>query len=201
MQRELVESKVEKRLRSRGKGAIVFAEDFSKIADTASVNKALYRLRQKGVLIRLAQGIYLYPKTDSLLGVLYPTGEEVATAIAKRDRARIIPTGAQALNKLGLSTQVPLNVVYLTDGSARTIHLGNQTIKFKKTTPKNLKVKHEGNGLVIQALREIGQQHLTLSELAKIKSYISNIEYRIIEHDAQLAPAWIRRIMLTAHQN
>jgi hypothetical protein len=65
---------------------------------------------------------------------MLPTTEQIAEAIAKRDKARIIPTGAYALHMLGLSTQIPMNVVYLTDSSARKVKVGKQTIVFKKTS-------------------------------------------------------------------
>ena len=99
------------------------------------------RLENKQVIIRVAQGIYVRPKISKLLGPLVPSAEEVAEAIAKRDRIRTLPTGSYALNALGLSTQVPMNIVLLTDGSPREIKVGKRKIKFKKTTPKNLLAK------------------------------------------------------------
>jgi hypothetical protein len=76
---------------------------------------------------RIAEEVKTYPKVDKELGVLFPSTEEIAKAIARRDKARIVPTGVQALNKLGLSTQVPMKVVYLTDGAARTVKVGKRT--------------------------------------------------------------------------
>jgi predicted transcriptional regulator of viral defense system len=113
------------------------------------VKKVLLRLEQKGLLKRLAFGIYLYPKNSKLLGELTPTVEEIASAIAARDKARIIPTGSYALNALGLSTQVPLNAVYLTDGATRKVAIGKRNILFKKTSPKNLSVRGPISSLVI----------------------------------------------------
>ena len=97
-----------------------------------------------------------------------PTAEEVAQGIAKRDKIKLVPTGTYALNALGLSTQVPMNLVFLTDGAARTIKVGKRTIKLKRTTPKNLLAKGEISALVIQALREIGKDKPTESEIQKI---------------------------------
>lgn len=161
MKRPIIEIKVEKELRKAEKGRIIFAEDFAEFGKIESINRVLSRLRKKEVLIRLSFGIYLYPKKDKELGVLYPSVEEIAEAIARRDKARIIATGVQALNKLGLSTQIPLKAVYLTDGSARVIKIGNRTITFKKTSPKNLIAKGEISSLVIQALKSIGKEKLT----------------------------------------
>ena len=118
------------------KGTIIFPENFADLGSEDAVRQALHRLSKNDILIRLAHGIYLYPKIDDILGVLYPSLEEVAEAIAHRDKARIIPTGVQALNKLGLSTQIPMKAVYLTDGAPRDIKVGKSSIKFKRTTPK-----------------------------------------------------------------
>jgi hypothetical protein len=158
----------------------------------------LGRLEEKKILLRLAKGIYLYPKIDIELGVLYPPIDEIAKAIAKRDKARIIPTGIQALNKLGLSTQVPMKVVYLTDGAQRSITIGNQTIKFKRSSPKNLAAKGEISSLVIQALREIGNGKISNEQTYKIFEILQKESPVNVMYDAKLAPAWISKIMLTA---
>jgi len=197
MERTIVEEKVAKKLKKQQKGSILFADDFLDLASPESINKALFRLKEKGFLIRLAHGIYLYPKTDKELGTLYPSAEEIAIAIAKRDRARIIPTGVQALNKLGLSTQIPLKVVFLTDGAARSLKIGKRTITFKKTSPKNLLVKGEISGLVIQALKSIGQNKLEDDNLKKLQAILKKEKKEIILHDAKLAPAWINKILMS----
>lgn len=108
------------------------------------------RLVDKGELLRVARGIYTRPQISKLLdSALTPSIETIAKAIARRDRARIVPTGVYALHVLGLSTQIPMNVVYLTDGAARKVQIGKQTILFKKTAPKNLAAIGEISGLVI----------------------------------------------------
>ena len=161
-----------------------------------SIKKALYRLaKEKGLLIRLAHGIYLYPKTDKELGTLYPSTEEIAKAIARRDKARIIPTGIYALNRLGLSTQVPMKIVYLTDGATRLIKIGKRIISFKKTSPKNLMTLGEISTLVIQALKEIGQEDIDDEILKKIKVVLKKETEENILNDAKLAPAWINKIL------
>jgi hypothetical protein len=155
MERPIVENKIFESLKSRQKGIVIFVSDFLDYGNSESVKKALLRLNEKETIIRLAHGIYLYPKVDKELGVLFPSTEEIAFAIARRDKVRIIPTGVQALNKLGLSTQVPMKLVYLTDGGTRNIKVGKRTISFKNTSPKNLFMKGEISSMVIQALKTI----------------------------------------------
>jgi Family of unknown function (DUF6088) len=196
MRRPEIENKIAANIKNLPKGSILFVENFLDYGNTENIKKALLRLKEKGILIRIAFGIYLYPKIDSELGVLFPSVEEIAQAIARRDKARILPTGIQALNKLGLSTQVPLKAVYLTDGAARIVKIGNRTITFKKTSPKNLLAKGEISALVIQALKTIGKEKLEEDILVKVKSMLKKETKENIMHDAKLAPAWINKILM-----
>lgn len=163
-----------------------------------SIRKALDRLEDKKVIIRIAQGIYVRPKISTLIGPLTPSAEEVAEAIAKRDRIRTVPTGSYALNALGLSTQVPMNIVLLTDGSPRIIKVGKRRIKFKKTTPKNLLAKGQISRLVIQALKEIGNGKVREEEEKKILELLKKEDEKTLNHDIALAPVWIQKIMKKA---
>ena len=201
MNKIITEKRILNKIRRNKKGSIFFAEDFLSYGDPQTINRALARLKEKDVLIRISFGIYLYPRKDDILGILYPSLDEVAKTIAKRDRARIIPTGVYALNKLGLSTQIPMNIVYLTDGSPRNIKIGKSTIKFKKTAPRNLTVKGEISGLVIQALKEIGKDNIGDDQISKIISVLEKEKNENIEHDMKLAPAWIRDILKRKRDN
>ncbi len=180
---------------------LFFVDDFIAIANYKAVSKALERLVESKVLIRVATGIYARYKEDAVLGVMLPTTEQIAIAIAKRDHARIIPTGAHALNALGLSAQIPLNAVYLTDGTARKIKAGNRTILFKKTTPKSLAAKGKISSLAIQALKAIGKDKITEAEQRKILELLKKEKTADLEHDIRLAPEWIRKIMKQALSN
>lgn len=190
-----IQKKIESKIKLMKKGSILFPSNFNNIGNVEVVKKSLSRLENKKFLIRLAHGIYLYPKQDKQLGILFPSIEEIAVAIAKRDKARIIPTGVKALNKLGLSSQIPMNIVFLTDGAPRSIVVGTRTIKFKKTTPKNLAVKGKLTSLIIQALKEIGKDHVTDEHLKTIYHHLKFEKDKVIEHDAKLSPAWIAKIL------
>lgn len=192
-----VQDEVLNKLKTGSKGKIVFPSDFINLGSDEAIRQALSRLTKEGKIIRLAQGIYLYPQKDDSLGVLYPPIEEIATAIARRDKARIIPTGIQALNRLGLSTQIPLKAVYLTDGAPRTIKVGKRTIAFRKTAPKMLAIKDEIVGLVIAALQELGQENVTPETIEKLKTFLHKRPQREILEDASLAPVWIQKLIKT----
>jgi len=195
MERTIVESKIAEVLKSIPTGSVLFVGDFLDYGNSESVKKALLRLKEKGILVSLAHGIYLYPKIDKELGVLFPSTEDIAKAIARRDKARIVTTGVQALNKLGLSTQVPMKVVYLTDGAARSIKVGKRTITFKNTSPKNLLAQGEISSLVIQALKTIGKTNLDDETILKIQMLLKKEKKEYILNDARLAPDWINKIL------
>ena len=116
------------------------------------------RYRDNGTIRQLARGLYDFPKNDEQLGALQPSTDDIARAVAGRDATRLQPSGAYAANLLGLSTQVPMKVVYLTEGRARTIQVGNRQIILKHTTPRNMATAGKTSGLVIQALRHLGQK-------------------------------------------
>lgn len=149
------------------------------------------------MLVRLAHGIYLFPKHDPELGILYPSLEEIAEAVAKKEKVRILPTGLHALQKLGFSTQVPMKVVYLTDGMPRKINVGKRSIIFKKTTPKKLATKSKLATLVIQSMQEMGKNNLTPEILNRIEIILKQEDINIIRADAKLAPSWIGRLLFS----
>ncbi len=195
------DDKVIAKIKKAKRGSLFFTEDFLAFGTSKTIAKALERLVEKKEINRVARGVYARLQTDPILGVLNPSTEAIAQAIAKRDKARIIPTGSTALNALGLSTQVPMNVVYLTDGAARKITIGKRKIVFKKTAPKNLATIGKISGLVIQAAKEIGKDKLYDHEKEIIIKQLKKEEPYRLEHDIKLAPEWIRIIMRQALKN
>ena len=200
---ENIGKRIVNNIKKCGRGSIFFPNSFVSYGDIKSVSKSLERLTNDAVIIRLANGIYLYPKIDKELGlgVLYPSVEEVALQVAKRDKAHIAPTGAYAMNLLGLSTQVPMNVVFLTDGSPRKIKLGNNRIlTFKHTVPKNLAFVNKTAQLATFALKEIGQNNVNEEHLKALKQVFASINEKSIEADYKLMPAWIRKIIKSFYE-
>ena len=199
-----IEKQIEKSITTKRKGTLFIPDDFLSYGSSEAIRKALGRLEDKKIIIRVSQGIYVQPKISKLIGPLSPSAEEVAEAIAKRDKIRTIPTGSYALNALGLSSQVPMKIVLLTDGSPREIKVGKRTIKFKRTTPKNLMAKGKISRLVIQALKEIGIGKIRIEEEHKILELLKKENVKDLKHDIALAPVWIQKLMkkaLTDGQN
>jgi hypothetical protein len=102
--------------------------------------------------------------------MLSPSPDAVAKALAGRDAFRLQPSGAYAANLLGLSTQIPMKIVYLTDGRSRTVRIGKKQIILKSTTPRNMATAGRISGLVIQALRHLGRQHVDKDVIAQLDS-------------------------------
>jgi predicted transcriptional regulator of viral defense system len=193
----MVSKKIEKIINQSKRGKLFFISDFLQYGQYDAVRKTLQRLVTKGILIRISKGVYYYPKIDKVLGIIYPATDEIAKSIAKRDKAKIIPTGAYAQHLLGLSTQVPTNVVYLTDGSARKIIIGNQTIVFKKTSPKNLYFESRLSSLIIQSFKALKKSNVNETIKQKITGIIKQSgEEEKIKKDIKNAPVWIQKIIL-----
>jgi hypothetical protein len=200
----MMTNKVSAEIAGMTPGTVFFPSDLAKVGTKSThVLKVLERETKAGTIIRLAQGVYYYPKTDDKygLGVIYPSYEEVAERIAERDKVTIIPTGAYALNKLGFSTQVPMNLVYMTDGTSKTIKMGNgYTIKFVHTTQKNLAYKNRLLQMLVFALKDIGKDNVTEEQTARVRELLQNTPLEQLSDDLGLMPAWIKDFILKQYE-
>lgn len=122
-----IDSRIVAAIRSRGRGAVFVPADFLEFGSREAVDVALHRLVRQGTIRRLARGLYDFPKEHPVLGPLAPSAEDIARALAGRDRTRLQPAGAYAANTLGLTEQVPAKMVFLTDGPAKTVKIGSMT--------------------------------------------------------------------------
>lgn len=180
-------------IESKGPNKLYMVQDFAYLNNDGLVTRALSRLEKEGVLIRLSQGIYLYPSRNKF-GVLRPSIEEIAYAVAEKDKARIIPCGLTALNKLGLSTQVTMNAVYLTDAAARELNIGNRKIIFKRSVPRNFAYKTDLFPLIVAAMKELGKDGVTDEQVTIIKQAIEKYgNPDEIKYDYSIAPQWIKQ--------
>ena len=190
-----VEDKILTSLKKSGRGVAFTPARFAHYGSAAAVQKAIERLTENGHIIRVTRGVYCYPKieTELGLGVIYPTFDEIATCLANRDRTLIAPAGAYAINKLGLSTQVPMNAVYVTNGEGSKVEIRNgRSIVFKHAAPKTFAFESSFAQLVSIALKEIGKDNLTQEQLMTLKRLL-NQQPRISEMDLKLMPAWVKK--------
>lgn len=188
------DSKVVRRILSHRRGWVFTPDSFKDLGSRLAIDHALTRHMKKGTIRKLARGLYDFPKIDPLLGPLQPSTGDIAKALAGRDATRIQPSGAYAANLLGLTTQVPMKVVYLTDGRPRTIQVGNRQITLKQTTPRNMATAGKISGLIIQALRHIGKEHVDDHVLEQLDRRLDEEARSQLIKDIRYAPAWIADI-------
>jgi len=195
MPTETITRSVTEKVQEAKPGTVFFPADLLEFGAPDAIHQTFSRLARAKILLRLAKGIYVKPKMDPELGPLRPSLEDVAQQIAERDKVVIRPTGAAALNKLGLSTQVPTKVVYLTNGNPKRIRVGRSTIVFKKTTHKQLAVQPEMVFLAIQALIALEDQADTPDNIRQLTEVLSMEKPADIRQGARLAPQRIARIL------
>jgi hypothetical protein len=193
-QPQSIDSKILAAIHGRGRGSVLVPADFLDLGSREAIDIALHRLARKGTIRRLARGVYDFPKQHPVLGLLSPSAQAVATALAGRDRIRLQPAGVYAANILGLSEQVPAKAVFLTDGPSRTVKIGPTTIQLRRTTARNMAAAGRLSGLLIQALRELGEEHVTPERRAHLKRTLPADKRREILKDLRLAPAWMHPI-------
>jgi len=194
---ESIENKILTSTKKCGRGSVFFASQFLRYGSARSVNKALELLNEKGIIIRIARGVYYYPKQEKVygLGNVAPMAEDVAAAIARKDETRIVPTGEWAQYQLVLTQQIPMNIVFNTDGTSRTLELNDgRKIKFKHTSAKQFAYKNKTTMLLVSALKSIGNGKVTDEQMSVIRSVLGTEKIDFTQ-DEHLMPDWIRTIL------
>jgi len=192
MNREVYLDKIENRIVSSEKGSVFVTSDFLDIANIDAVNKALSRLTQDNVVRRILRGVYEYPEyNDFLQEFIAPSPDKIAHALARNYGWTIVPCGDTALNLLGLSTQVPAVWSYVSDGNYKEYTFDKITIKFKRTTNKEISKITYKTALVIQALNVLGKEKIDDDAIEKISSGLKIDEKQKMLTEAKYATAWI----------
>lgn len=160
-----------------------------------AIRKALSRLEGQKKIRRVCRGIYDYPKYSELLGkTLGPDFDQVARAIARRSGWTIHPSGATALNLLGLSTQVPAQILYLIDGPTKTIDADPWTIQFKNTALKEMKLKPQ-TSLMVQSIKSLGRAQFNEARVAEFRNAFTEEERGQILRDSPSVTFWVYRLI------
>jgi hypothetical protein len=184
-----------KRIRAKGRGLVYTPKDFLDLGSRSAVDQALSRLVRRNLIRRLTRGIYDYPKISPKLGPLSPSPQALATTLADRTNSQLQITGAHAANALGLTTQVPAHVVYLTSGKSTRFRLGNQTIELRHASPRSMVGAGTPIGTIIQALRYVGSDNIDRRTIDKLKRSLSTHDKRALKKDIDSVPDWMRPIV------
>lgn len=174
--------------------SIFFISDYADLGASETIRKILHEATLSGMLEKAGHGIYIKPKISRFGNVPVPL-EKIAREIADRDKCEILPTGSMAANLIGLSTQVPMNLSYITTGSTRTIKIGDRKISFRHASPRNFAAKGRVMPLLVQGIKEIGEKNISGAEYEAISQFIHRQNDPYFQEDLPLAPAWIQRII------
>src|SRR5579872_3228678 len=184
-----------RRIRGHGRGWIFTTSDFLDLGSEDSLKQALSRLWRDGIIRRLARGIYDYPRLHKKLGVLSPNPDDVAAALAGSTGSRLQISGGRAANLLGLTTQVPAQLVYLTDGPPRRIKVEGQTIQLRNARPSKFPGTGTPAGLAIQAMRAVGPSVDKKLLFRRLSEGLSASDKLHLIRLRKYAPRWAQEII------
>ena len=191
-----IENKIINRIYGNGMGWAFSKKDFLDLADDGAIRLSLMRLTERGTIRRVIRGIYDYPRFSELLQETMGSDlDQIAHALARKFGWRIQPSGNTALNLLGLSTQVPAQVIYLSDGPSKTYEIGTRPLRFKKTALKESGFKYPESELVVQALKELGQKRIDNALRKKLHLAIPAENWLKLVRDTKSATSWIQEII------
>lgn len=173
-------------------GSVFVSTDFTDITDKKTVNMGLIRLADEGLIKKILFGVYYKPEFSKLLGeAVAPSPNKVAHALARNFGWTIVPCGDTALNLLGLSTQVPSQWVYVSDGAYKEYTFDNTTIKFKRTTNKEISKVSYKTALTIQALKALGKDNVSEQIICRLKKALSEEDKEKMLTEAKSATSWV----------
>ena len=195
MKRKNTVSTIQRRIHAHGRGWVFTPADFIGLGTRDAVDKTLSRLAQTRLIRRLAQGIYDYPRVHNRLGILAPDPDKVAAAMAAKTGSRVQISGARAANLLGLSDQVPAQLVYLTDGRSRRVTFAGQSIQLKRAAPSKFPGVGTTAGLAIQAIRALGPTADKDFVIRQLDRSLTAADKQQLAKLSKDAPEWSRDII------
>lgn len=197
-----VQSKVAERITAKEPGWVFTATDFLDLGLRTAVSTALSRMASDNQIQRLSRGLYYFPKSNPTIGILSPDSDAIADAVARKTGDTVFPTGADAANLLGLSTQVPAKIEYFTTGRSRILNVSGSTITLKHVPLAAIQSFPRSVILVIHALLYLGERGIDDSVVFKLKNVLSKTDMQQLALSASKLPSWIARtIELITVQN
>lgn len=187
------------KIRTMERGSIFFIDDFIEIGSLGSVRLALMELKKQGLIVRPARGIYCYPRIrGEYSGIITPSPESIAEALAAKERVRIVPYGDNAACKLGLTGMQVSNLRYLTDGASRTINLASgKKIFFNHTSEvKIFDFCNETMQMISAAIRVLTEESLNPEKIRIIHKHLRTVPEDEFSKDISIPPAWVGKIIL-----
>ncbi len=191
-----IEKTVVSKIYGHGEGWAFTKTDFVPEFEEANIHQALSNLNKAGKIRRVYQGVYDYPRYSNILGRrVGPDIRQVVRALARKFNWRVQPDGNTALNFLGLCTQVPVRWDFLSDGPSRKYIISGQTLTFKNAALKDVGFKYKESGVVVQALKALGRQHVNQMTIERIRCRLDPSAYGRILEDTRTATGWIYEVI------
>lgn len=189
---QTIENQILARIYGHGRGRAYSPKDFLHLGNRKAIDMALIRLTNAGTIRRVIRGIYDYPRHSELLNQqLSPDIHQVAVALARKFGWTIQPGSATALNLLGLSTQVPSQYIYFSDGPDRKYTIGKTVLQFEKTTLKESRFRLEETAIVVQAIKALGPDRITPETRETIRKWIGAEKLQKVLKDAERITDWV----------
>jgi hypothetical protein len=190
------------RIRAHDRGKVFTPKDFLDLGSRDAADQSLSRLVKSGEIQRLGRGLYHYPRVNERLGIpIGPDPDEIAEALGRQTGSRVLPSGAVAANRLGLSTQVPAKPVYLTDGRTRQVRIGDTVLQIRHAAPKELAATSRTSAMVFQALRHLGRAAVDGQVIARLRRALSSDQRHELLRDARYTTDWIAAVVREVAQD
>lgn len=192
MERPAILSQIKNDIQKAEVGTVFVPIDFVLLTDKKTASVCLTRLETEKIVSKIMRGVYYKPEYNDFLGeYVAPEPDAVAHALARNYGWTIVPCGDTALNLLGLSTQIPAAWVYVSDGTYKEYTYEQTTIKFKRTTNKEISRLSYKTALVVQALKALGKDNVDDAVLTKLKNNLTDSEKQALLTEAKAATSWI----------
>ena len=192
MERPSILSEIKKEIQNAKIGTVFVPIDFALITDKKTASVSLSRLEKEKIVLKIMRGIYYKAEYNDFLDeYVAPQADAVAHALSRNYGWTIVPCGDTALNLLGLSTQIPAAWVYVSDGPYKEYTYNQTTIKFKRTTNKEISKLSYKTALVVQALKALGNDSINYSVITKLKNTLTEEEKKTMLMEAKAVTSWI----------
>lgn len=189
-------TEVKKRIELAESGTVFLSSDFTDIATTTTVRKCLGRQVEEKNIRRIINGVYEKTVYSKLLKEYIPANPDaIAYAIARSFHWTIAPCGDVALNKLGLSTQVPVVWSYISDGPYRKFSWDNITLSFKHRANREISFMSETTTLVVEALKTLGKEQIDDGIIVSLRNRLPKEEKKKMLEEATGVSEWIYAVI------
>lgn len=186
-----VQDQILARIRAGGRGHVFIPKDFLDLGSRDAADQALSRLAKLGAIQRLGRGLYLYPNRGIAVDSVSTDQDEIAEALGRQTGSQVVPSGAMAANRLGLTRQIPAVPLYLTDGRTRKVAIGGRVFQLRHTAPKDLPAASRTSSMVFQALRHLGKESVDDRVIERIRKGLTAEQRVELLRDAGYTTDWI----------